>query len=304
MMMAQQSQSKAVKEHIARAKAYAGKQDILRSLHSLCESLNALLKAQVFGREKFEIGILIDEVLRALSQYDEVKAVAPKGLSYQRGQEKALFLSLRKTFATIKEIRDKAQLQTTRAQKLEIDELILQGQAHLEQKNWLEARKFFRRATERFPDERGILIDAGQRLLKAGQFAEAMEYLQRGMERDPTDPRPYTHLVACYEALAEPEKAEELLMTILRRFGANESVFLRLAKIHLQKRKFAEAYDAADQALSRNPLSRDAMKILDAVGPKIYGSSYKRKTPAPAGAAPANGAVAPDAPKRVIKLDM
>ncbi len=301
-MTVQPSQTKNIKEHIARAKAHVGKQDVMRALHSLCEALGVLLKAQVFGREKFEIGILVDEVLRSLNQYPEVKAVAGADLSFPKGQEKALFLSLRRIYGEIKEARDKVQLETTRAQKMEIDELILQGQAHLSQKNFIEARKYFRRATERFPDERGILVDVGQRLIKAGQFAEALEYLERGMERDPTDPRPYSHLVTCYEALAEPDKAEDLLNNILRRFGANESVFLRLARLHLHKRKFNEAFEAADQALIKNPLSRDAMKILDAVGPKLFGGSYQRKTPVPV--APAAAAADEAAPVKPVKLDM
>ncbi len=304
-MTAQPVPSKTIKEHIARAKAYVGKQDVLRSLHSLCEALGGLLKAQVFGREKFEIIILIEEVMRLLNQYPEVKEAAGGDLTFPKGQEKTLYLGLRRLLASIQETRARGKQEATRAQKMDLDELILAGQAHLNQKNFLEARKFFRRATERYPEERGVLVDVGQRLLKAGQFVEAVEYLERGLERDPTDSRSYTHLVTCFEALVEDEKAEEMLTTILKRFGGNESVFLRLAKLHLKRRKFSEAYDAADQALAKNPLSRDAVKILDAVGPKLYGSSYKRKSmaAAPEAGTDANGAAAP-APGKVHKLDL
>ena len=269
-----QNQTKAIKENIARARAYFGKGEDLKSLYALCESLGALIKGQVFGREKVEVGILIDEVLRGLNQREEIRTMIKAPLEYKRGQEKRLFLVLGRLHDAIKENRERVAREERRGEMMQLDDLILEGQKFLDAKQPVEARKFFRRATERYPEIRGLNVDVGQRLLKAGLFQECIEYFEKSIELDPSDSRPYTFLVMAYEALQDMDKAEEMVMNVLKRFGANESVYMRLARIHLQKRNWNEAYDAAQKVLEINPLHAEAKKIVSRVGPRIFGKSH------------------------------
>lgn len=268
------SSPKSIKENIARAKAYGQRKDYMRCLHALSLSLDELSSSQVFGREKFEIGILIDEVFRQLMAMEELKRVLPRGLKYTKGQEKKLAAVLMKIHDTIKNALEKAAVEKVRKQKNQIDKFILSGQKFLMEKNVKEAKKYFRKITEAFPDERGLLQDVGSRLVKSGFPSDGVEYLERAIEKTPSDSRPYISLLLAYEMMTEQEKALEVIKDIVRRFGANESIYVRQAKLFFTKRMYTEAYDAAAAALKVNPLNRDAKKISDKLGPKIFGRGY------------------------------
>ncbi|MFW5499750.1 MULTISPECIES: tetratricopeptide repeat protein [unclassified Maridesulfovibrio] len=268
------SSPKSIKENIARAKSYGQRKDYMRCLHALSLSLDELASSQVFGREKFEIGILIDEVFRQLLAMEELKRVLPRGLKYVKGQEKKLAAMLMKIHDTIKNALEKAAVEKVRKQKNQIDKFVLAGQKFLMEKNVKEAKKYFRKITEAFPEERGLLQDVGSRLVKSGFPADGVEYLERAIEKTPSDSRPYISILLAYEMMTEQDKALEIIKDIVRRFGANESIYIRQAKLFLGKRMYTEAYDAAAAALKVNPLNREAKKISDKLGPKIFGRGY------------------------------
>ncbi|GKT28628.1 hypothetical protein ADUPG1_000772, partial [Aduncisulcus paluster] len=170
------SSPKSIKENIARAKSYGQRKDYMRCLHALSLSLDELASSKVFGREKFEIGILIDEVFRQLLAMEELKRVLPRGLKYVKGQEKKLAAMLMKIHDTIKN------------------------------------------ALERLPWR--------NRLVKSGFPADGVEYLERAIEKTPSDSRPYISILLAYEMMTEQDKALEVIKDIVRRFGANESIYI------------------------------------------------------------------------------
>lgn len=268
------STPKSIKENIARAKAYGQRKDYMRCLHALSLSLDELAGSQVFGREKFEIGILVDEVFRQLLAMDELKRVLPRGLKYTKGQEKKLSALLLKIHDTIKDALERAAVEKVRKQKNQIDKYVLTGQKFLLEKNVKEAKKYFRKITEAFPEERGLLQDVGSRLVKSGFPVDGVEYLERAIAQTPSDSRPYISLLLAWEMQTEQDKALSVIKDIVRRFGANESIYVRQARLFLAKRMYTESYDASAAALKLNPLNREAKKISDKLGPKVFGRGY------------------------------
>jgi tetratricopeptide (TPR) repeat protein len=286
-------QTKVIKEHIARAKSYANKFELLKTLASLCDALELTLQSQIFGRDKFEIGILTDEVLRTLTSHDSFKDLFPAGIGFKKGQEKALYVTLKKIHGRVKNLIEKQELEKTREKMHTVDHLILEAQAKLDAKEFVDARRLFYKATERFELEiPGLNVDAAQRMVRAGQFVEAIPFLERGIELDPKDPRPWGLLVTCYESQGELDKAVEVIKEVMRRHGTNESIYIRYARILVKQRKWSEAFDACQEAIKFNAFSPDAHKIADKIGPRIFGASYASSNPyAPAkqaaGASPA-----------------
>ncbi len=100
-------------------------------------------------------GFFIDEVFRQLLAMEELKRVLPRGLKYVKGQEKKLAAMLMKIHDTIKNALEKAAVEKVRKQKNQIDKFVLAGQKFLMEKNVKEAKKYFRKITEAFPEERG-----------------------------------------------------------------------------------------------------------------------------------------------------
>jgi tetratricopeptide (TPR) repeat protein len=264
---------KNVREQIARSKFYLQRKDVLRSLRVLAQGLDLLAGSQIFGRERIEISILMEEAVRLLGEYEAIKRAVPAGLSYKKGQERELSASLTRMADVLERLLGKAQVEERRKRMAELDELVLAGQAELEKKQPLEARKFFRRAMETFGDEPGLLVDLGNRLMLAGLVSEAMEYFQKSIEVAPADIRAYMFYIQRLEALGEGQKAEEVIKATLRRFGPNEDLYVRLAKAALQRRIWKEALLNAQAALDINPTGREALRAAEAASERIYGTA-------------------------------
>lgn len=275
---------KNVREQIARSKFYLQRKDVLRSLRVLAQGLDLLVGSQIFGRERIEISILMEEAVRLLGEHEAIKRAVPGGLSYKKGQERELAASLTRMADALETILGKAQVEERRRRMAELDGLVLAGQAELDKKQPLEARKFFRRAMESFGEETGLLVDLGNRLMLAGLVSEAMEYFQRSIEAAPTDARAFHFLAQCHEALGEGLKAEEIIKATLRRFGPNEDLLVRLAKAALARRAWSEALVNAQAALEINPTGRDALRAAEAASERIYGTAQgylKGESPKP-----------------------
>ncbi|MDO9632159.1 MAG: hypothetical protein Q7I92_09705, partial [Humidesulfovibrio sp.] len=71
---------KNVREHIARSKFFLQRKDLLRSLKSLGLALELLGAGQIFGRERIEIDILMEEAVRMVMEQEALKAAFPGGL--------------------------------------------------------------------------------------------------------------------------------------------------------------------------------------------------------------------------------
>ncbi len=265
-----QTSPKSIKEDIARAKGHTQRGDYLRTLGALCKALERMLQSQIFGRDKFEIGILMDEAVNDLMGMKAMKRIFSTPLKYEKGKEKKLYLTLKKLRTKIEEAVEKARIEKTRSRLARLDELILKAQGLLEAKESLEARKLFRQVSDEHPDVPGINTDIGRRLVMAGLLQEAVEYLKKAIEITPGDVRSYDLLAMCHEGLAEPAKAREVIWDAIRRFGKKEGLYLRLAKLCLAAQDWSAALDAANVVLSINPLNRDAARIVKKAEPKVY----------------------------------
>lgn len=264
---------KNVREHIARSKFYLQRKDVLRSLRALAQGLELLAGSQIFGRERIEISILMEEAVRLMGEQEAIKRAVPSGLSYKKGQERELSASLTRMADVLETLLGKAEVDARRKRLAELDELVLAGQAELDKKQPLEARKLFRRALDGFSDEPGLLVDLGNRLMLAGLPAEACEYFQKSIEAAPTDQRAYEYLAQCLDATGESVKAEEILKAAIKRFRPTEQMLVRLAKGAIERRNWDEALLYAEKALEANPTSRDAKRYADAASERIYGTA-------------------------------
>jgi tetratricopeptide (TPR) repeat protein len=209
-----------------------------------------------------------------------MQRVLPNGVHYARGKERQLHTKLSHLYEKLKQAIDRARLEKLRQRMLNLDETLLQAQAHLKNKEYLEARKLFRRAADRFQGQSGLLSDIGTRMLMGGLVQEAVEYLRKGLEENSRDERAHNSLIMCYEVLGMMDKVEESIKNAIRMLGGREDLYLRLGKVALRRRNWSTALNVAEAILRKNPLNVEARKIRTQARPKVYGA---------AGPAAANG---------------
>lgn len=277
--MTQKATAKEIRENIARARAYAKKSDYLKTLQFLASAIRGLMTSQVFGTEKFEIYSHLDEALRELNKMSMIKRLFPKGLTCARGKERAFYQTLVKLHKKLQEATEKARLTKLRKRLSVLDDNMIKAAGLIKSGDPLEARKLYRKISEYFQDIEGIDSDIGNRLALAGMFPEAVEYLNKALSEKANDARAHNALILCYEGMHEEEKAMEAIKEAMRRIGASEGLYVRLAKLHLKKREWGEVFNNAQAALDRNPLNTEAQKMVKIAEPKIFSATGKTKAP-------------------------
>lgn len=281
--MAGKVTAKSIREDIARSKAYANKNDYLRTLECLARAIRGLATSQVFGAEKFEIHAQLEEAMRDVNKMAMIKKLFPKGLNYQKGKEKPFYTTLIRLHKKLGEAMEKARLTKQRKRLSILDDNLIKAGALVKKGDQLEARKLYRKISENFQDIEGIDSDIGNRLAQFGMFPEAAEYLNKVLEKTPSDVRAHNALILCYEGMHEPDKALEAIKEAMRRVGASENLYVRMAKIYFEKREWGEVYNAAKSAFDRNPLNAEAEKLMKRAEPKIFSGKSGGAKPAAKG---------------------
>ncbi|WP_285906301.1 tetratricopeptide repeat protein [Pseudodesulfovibrio pelocollis] len=269
-MPANKVTAKDIREDIARARAYAGRNDYMRTLSCLANAVRGLVLSQIFGAEKFEIYAHLEEALRDLNKMKMIKRLFPDGLTFTRGKEKAFYQTLMRLHGKLGEAMEKARLTKMRQRLAVLDDNLIKAGQLIKDGNKLEARKLYRKISEYFKDIEGIDSDIGNRLTMFGMFPEAVEYLTKALATAAADTRAHNALILCYEGMREHAKAMEAVKEAMRRLGPSEGLYLRLAKLHLLKREWGQVHTNAQAVLDRNPLNSEAQKLLKQSETKVF----------------------------------
>lgn len=268
-----QISAKTIREDIARARAYAKKNEYLRTLECLANALKNLVTSPIFGAEKFEIHAHLDEAMRDLNKMPMIQKLFPNGLNYQKGKEKAFYGKLIRLHKKLGEAMEKARVAKLRKRLGVLDDNLIKAEKLVKSDNQLEARKLYRKISEYFQDIDGIDSDIGNRLANFGMFPEAVEYLTKALEVQQNDVRAHNALILCYEGMEETDKAINAIKECMRYVGSSENLYLRLAKQHLKKREWGEVFNNASAAVERNPLNMEAKKLLKQAEPRVFAAS-------------------------------
>jgi len=265
--------AKDIREDIARARAYAKKSNYLKTLNCLASAIRGLVTSQVFGAEKFEIHAHLDEALRDLNKMKMIKRLFPKGLKYQKGKEREFYKTLVQLHKKLGTAMENARQTKMRKRLAVLDENMIKAAKLVEAKQPLEARKLYRKISEYFQDIEGIDSDIGNRLTTFGMFPEAIDYLNKALEDTPNDVRAHSAIILCYEGMHEVDKAMEAIKETMRRVGVSDNLYVRMAKLHLEKREWGEVFNNAKSALDRNPLNAEAQKLMKQAEPRVFAGS-------------------------------
>ncbi|MFW6243688.1 MAG: tetratricopeptide repeat protein [Desulfovibrionales bacterium] len=261
------SSARDIKQQLGRARVAVRGSDLLKALEALIAGLELHGRTRLIGQEKYEVEGLLNEVLHGFGTLPTVTKLFPRGLVFRPAEAEALLSSLRKLQATILGAIEKAEYTKTLASVQDIDAQLSAASSLLEQEQHLEARKALRLLLQRHQDQPGLALYIGNMLLKHGQAADAEAYFRMAMEQDPKNPSPHAQMVTVQEMLGQWMQAEEAVTTVMRRFGAGEHEYARLAAILLRQGRATAAREAAASALKKNPQNKKAGEILQQLAP-------------------------------------
>lgn len=256
------SAAREIKQHLGRARVSVRSRDLLKTLASLLKALDIYCRSRLVGQEKYEVEGLMNEVLHAFGGLPAVKKLFPKGLLFKAGEVPGLRDKLKRLEAGIREAIEKAEYDKVLARKQDIDHQLLAAKKLLNDGSNLEARRILRSLLHKCPDEPGLASFIGRILFESGDFADAADYFKQACLQDVRSPTPFVHLVTIHENLGNLTEAEDAVKEVMKRFGASDAEYAKLAVILLKQNRIAEAKDAVATALKKNPENKKAKAIL------------------------------------------
>lgn len=280
-----QTPAKMVKEHMARAKSALARDEVLKGLESACSGLEHFVNNRIIGKEKFEVEVHISEFMNDFNKHSEVREFfyargkhATPFVKYGRGKEKKLLEKLEGVERELQLASRKEEELQEQQEEQKKEDMVFKAHTLIEAGDYARAKGVIRRLSESWGDEPGLLTDMGRRFNEAGQYYDAVEFLEMAIAKFPSDPKAYSLAVKAYMKTQEFEKCEKLFLAALKRFGAHPRTQLNLAKLYFAWRKYDEAYDYAKQAFTADESLKDAKKIMDKLESRIfsargYGSS-------------------------------
>ncbi len=251
-----------IKKYIGRAKIACQKKEYLKIFSAAVSALNIFIHAELAVTDKHEIEILLSELMHIISSDPSIKKLLPANFSYKKGMEEKLLSLFDSLHFKLESAMSQAQKNKTRSSKMELDTLLLDAEKLLDESNVPAGMKMLQKAVDNFKyTEQALLIDVGRRLTKRKLFSSAIPYFMEMIELYPEYTSGYASYMDCLEKGDYHNELEKLVLDTMRKFGATESLWVRLAKVYSFKGQWDKAYDASNTVLEINTVNFDALKI-------------------------------------------
>lgn len=262
--------AKHIRENTARVKGYTRRDEPLRALDILAETLLVYAQHKFMGNTRFELEVNLDEALSEISRLPAVHALLPMGphnqtitLRYIKNKEKVLAAALQSFAATLRAQAEEGE--QARLQEIENyrKQLLSSGQQYLNKGDYVRARVFFGRVADEFGKIPGLLANLGTRYKDKELYVEAADMFQRAVDMFPKEVSNYSALIECHLAMHEFEKVQRIYVLVLRQFGTHPRTLYNMARFYLVWRKKDLAAEAAYRALQIDPEFLDARILLE-----------------------------------------
>jgi len=264
--------AKSVKEDISRAVGYARRFLAIKALNAASSALeNYSTGASIMGRSRFELEVLLLDMLRELELVPDIKAQLRGGLKFKKGDEQRFAKALAALALHLERIEKGAQDAALQDKLGRIAQAFEKAREALREKSLPTARRVLNTVCERYPEEKGIFTQAAKMLAEAGLHMDVIPFAEKAMELDPKDAQAYTLAVESCRQIGELPKAETILREALKAFGAHPRTYVTLARVLYQMNRWDQAYDAARAAYDRDPSLAEAKEIVELTERRVMG---------------------------------
>lgn len=264
--------AKTVKENISRATGYARRMEAVKALCCAGRAFDGFATStKIMGRAKFELEILLADMLRELELVPEIKRLLRGSLIFKRGTEKQFALALAALAMRIEHLQHEAEEKSHRERLGRIATAFDKARQALREKSLPMARRVLYTVCEQNSLEPNIWTNAAKVLAEAGLHPDAIPFAEKALEINPKDVMAFSLAVEACRTIGELSRAESLLRAALKSFGAHPRTYVSLAKVLYQMGKWDQAYDAARGAFDRDPSLVEAKEILDLTERRVMG---------------------------------
>ncbi|WP_243360375.1 hypothetical protein [Fundidesulfovibrio terrae] len=264
--------AKAVKEDISRAIGYARRFMAVRALQAGASAFESYATSTaIMGRAKFELEVLLMDMLRELELVPDIKMQIRGPFRFQKGAESKFALALSALALHLEKMEKRAQDAALQDRLGRIAQAFEKARESLREKNLPSARRVLNTVCEQNPKEPGIFTNAAKMLAEAGLMADVVPFAEKAIELNPKDAQAFSLAVEACKQIGELTKAETILRGALKNFGAHPKTYVSLARVLYQMGRWDQAYDAARAAYDRDKTLAEAKEILDLTEKRVMG---------------------------------
>lgn len=264
--------AKTIKEEISRATNFARRFMAVEALNAASRAFDSYVNSTaIMGRAKFELEILLQDMLRELELVPDIKAQLRGPFKFARGSEAKFAMALTALAQHLEKMAKKAEDAAVQDKLRRIAAAFEKAREALRENNLPSARRLLNTVCEQNSGEPGIFTNAAKMLAEAGLHSDVIPFTEKAMETNPKDAQAFSLGVEACKQIGELEKAEKLLRDALKNFGAHPKTYVSLARILYQMSKWDQAYDAARAAYDRDSSLAEAKEILDLTEKRVMG---------------------------------
>lgn len=261
-----------IRESIARARGYLGRNEAPRALEALAGALRQSVGLQLARQTRQELERQLTTTLDDLARHsalapllDPMGTGTPHPLRYQRDREGVLATVLENFAKMLQEAEARAASNDASARSQRLEELLATGIARIKAGELGSGRAFLQRAAAEFGHDPAVMLRVGQTLLDLGQYVTAAETMEQAMAAAPREPRFYGLAVEAWCAAQEYARAEQAYRAALRHIGGHANTYGKMAQFYLRWQKPEQAAEMATNALQLDPQQPEALAVQRAL---------------------------------------
>lgn len=246
------------------------KQDKYRpAVQAVSDSIVLMLKSSLMKNEREEFADLLANATTYLNNNKKLREIYPLVISYEPGNEKALYESLQELLREIDAMVSE-DAQGTMAAREQLKQTSLdQGQKHLDNEEFEQAQKVFDELLKDFNNDTNLKTDIADRYLKAERYKEALGLLETALEDDPNAIHLYNRIGIVLRKLQDFETAEKYYLKALNICSNDEYLYFNIGRLYFDWKQWKKMAGAAERALAINPEFDQATKMLQFARKKL-----------------------------------
>lgn len=226
------------------------------------DALITFLKEPLMKAEKEEFQRLLADNAHHLNNDKELRKVFPLTIEYAPGGEREVLDVIKEMLEVLlKETTNDAQLLMSALEDRKKKELA-RGQKALDNQDFDQASEIFKHLVKDFSDDPELKADIGDRLIRAGRYEEAYEYLAAAIDESPESIHFYNRIGIALRKMGKFDVAEKYFSRAVKFAGRDPHLFFNLGRLYVDWKKWDKCAKAANVAIKLNPNFTEAQKML------------------------------------------
>jgi tetratricopeptide (TPR) repeat protein len=238
-------------------------------VQSVLSGLRLMLTTPLMKAEKDEMVGIVAEALSFLNNDAALRKVYPLELRYASGEEKRLFDEMQELLGVLNEetMSGVGEMMKNLAAKKQT--ALDAGQAHLDAKEYDQARKVFGGLTGEFPDDGALRGAIGEKVLAAGLYEDAVEHLSAAVALDPHALNLYNRLAIALRKLGRFDVAEDYYLKALPLAPNDPYLLFNMGRLYAEWGKWDKALEFGEKSGAAQPDFEEAKKLASFARKKL-----------------------------------